>query len=92
MARWQRDEEQKRRLRHAADDAKNSDKGTGRGGRGSGSDTAVDECRNKMIYRVAGYRFDVLLQTHACTSLLFVLFRPGSRYLPFLSTSAFRLL
>ena len=59
MARWHRYETQRSRLRHAAKDAKNGDKGRRReGGRGSRTDTAIDECRNEMIDRVARCRFD----------------------------------
>ena len=46
-------------LRHATEDAKSDDKGSGgRKGRGSRTDTVVDECRNEMVDRVARYRFD----------------------------------
>ena len=57
MARWHRDEAQRSRLRHAAEDAKNGDKGRGGGGKGSRTDTAIDDCRNEMIDGVARYRF-----------------------------------
>ena len=57
MARWHNNEAQRCRLHHAAEDAENGDKGRGGGGRGSRIDTAVDECRNKMIDRVDRYRF-----------------------------------
>ena len=53
-----RDEAQKTRLRDAAEDAKNGDKTRGGGGRGSCSDTAVDDSTNETIDRVARYRFD----------------------------------
>ena len=58
MARWHRDEVQRSRLRQTAEDAKNGDKGRGGGRRGSPTDTAVDECRDEMIDRVARYRLD----------------------------------
>ena len=60
MARWHRDEAQRDRLRHAAEGAKNGDKGRRGGERGGRADTAVDECRNERIDRVAinRYRFD----------------------------------
>ena len=46
-------------LRHATENAKSDDKRRGGGkGRGSRIDTAVDECRNEMVDRVARYRFD----------------------------------
>ena len=51
MARWHRSEAESSWLRHAADDANNDEKGRGGGG------TAVDECRNEMVDRVARYRF-----------------------------------
>ena len=59
MTRWHRDEAESSWLRHTTQDAKNYDKGR-RGGKGGGSrtDTAVDECRNDMVDRVARYRFD----------------------------------
>ena len=66
MARWHGDEAKRSRLRHAAEDTKDGDKGRGGGGTGSCTDTAVDECRNEMIDRVAGYRFDYLLHIFAC--------------------------
>ena len=44
MARWYRDEAQRSWLRHAAEDANSGDKG--RGGGGSRTDTAADDCRN----------------------------------------------
>ena len=53
------DEAESSWLRHATEDAKSDDKGRGGwGGRGSRADTAVDECRNEMVDRVARYRFD----------------------------------
>ena len=52
MARWHRDEAERSRLRHAAEDAKNGDKEGWGGGKGSPTDPAVDECRNEMIERV----------------------------------------
>ena len=58
MARWPRDEAQKRRLRHAAEDAMNGDKERSIGGCDSCTDSAVDEYRNEMIDRVARYRVD----------------------------------
>ena len=59
MARWHRDEAESRWLRHEAEDAKSDDKGKGGGkGRGSRTDTAVDECRNELVDRVARYRFE----------------------------------
>ena len=48
-------------LRHTTEDAKSDGKGkNGVGGRrGSRTDdTAVDECRNEVIYLVAKYRYD----------------------------------
>ena len=46
-------------LRHATEDAKSDDKGRGgEEGRCSRTDTAVDECKNGMVDRVARYRFD----------------------------------
>ena len=56
MTRWHRDEAESSLLRHAAEDTKSDDKG--RGGGGSRTDIAVDECRNEMVDRVARYRFD----------------------------------
>ena len=57
--RWHRDEAESSWLRHATEDAKSEDKGKGGGERrGSLTDTAVDECRNEMVDRVARYRFD----------------------------------
>ena len=60
MTRWHRDEAESSWLRHATEDAKSDDKGRGaRKGKGSRTDTAVDECRNEMMVdRVARYRFD----------------------------------
>ena len=87
MTRWHRDEAQKQsRPRHAAEDAKNGDKGRG-GARGEAQLQlqqllSTNECRNKMIDRVARYvsvRL-ALTQTFACISLSFVLLRPRSRY------------
>ena len=52
--RWHRGEAESSWLRHAAEDAK-SDKGRGGVSR---TDTAVDECKNKIVDRVARYRFD----------------------------------
>ena len=46
-------------LRNATEYVKSNDKGRGDGeGRGSRTDTAVDVGRNKMVDRVARYRFD----------------------------------
>ena len=59
MTRWHRDEADSSWLRHITEDGKSDDKV--RGGdkwRGSSIDTAVDECRNEMVDRVARYRFD----------------------------------
>ena len=59
MTRWHRDEAESSWLRHTTDDAKSDHKGRGRGeGRDSRIDTAVDECRNEMVDRVARYLFD----------------------------------
>ena len=59
MTRWHRDEAESSWLRHASEDGKSNDKGRrGREERGSRTDTAVDECRNEMVDRVATYRFD----------------------------------
>ena len=59
MMRWHRDEAESSWLRHTTEDAKSDDKGRGGGkGRGSRTDTAVDEYRNEMVHRVARYRFD----------------------------------
>ena len=59
MTRWHRDEAESSWLRHTTEDAKSGDKGRERGkGRGSRTDTAVDECRNEMVDRVARYGFD----------------------------------
>ena len=91
MRRWEMDEKQRFRLRHAAEDAKNGDEGRGEGGSGSRTDTAVDGCRNEMINRVANYRVEQFLQCFAGIFLTFVVLRPCSRYLSFLSTKAFRL-
>ena len=56
MVRWHREEESESSwLRHAAEDLKSDDKGKGGG---SCTDTAVGECRNEMMDRVARYRFD----------------------------------
>ena len=61
-----RGEAEKSWLRHAAMDAKSSNKQKpgGRGGRGSRTDTAVDGCRNEMADRVA--RYPVRLISGAC--------------------------
>lgn len=53
MAKWHRGGAERSWLRHAARDAKSSDKG--REG-GSCTNKVVDECRNEMINLVAGYR------------------------------------
>ena len=59
MTRWHRDEAESSWLRHTTEDAKSDDKGRGEEEeRGSRIDTAVDECRNEMVDRVARYRFD----------------------------------
>ena len=59
MARWHKDEAETTWLCHAAKDAKSDDKGKGGAeGGGSRTDTAVDECRNEMVDRVARYRFE----------------------------------
>ena len=57
MTRWHRDEPESSWLRHATEGAR-SDEGRGEGKGGSSSDTAVDECRNQMVDRVARYRFN----------------------------------
>ena len=58
MTRWHRDEAESSSLCHATEDAESDDKGRGaRKARGSRTDTAVDECRNEMVDRVARYRF-----------------------------------
>ena len=54
MTRWHRDEAESSWLHHTTEHAKSDDKGRGGGKvRGSRIDTAVDECRNEMIDRVA---------------------------------------
>ena len=59
MTRWHRDEAESSWLRHATEDAKSDDKGRReRKGRSSRTDTAVDECRNETVGRMARYRFD----------------------------------
>ena len=59
MTRWHRDEAVSSWLRHATENAKSDDKGRrGRQGRGSRTDTAVDECRNEIVGRVARCWFD----------------------------------
>ena len=59
MTRWHRDEAESSWPRHATEDAKSDDKERGWGkGRSSRTDTAVDDCRNEMVDRVARYRFD----------------------------------
>ena len=60
VSRWHRDEAESSWLRHTTEDGPRSDdKGRGRRkGRGCCIDTAVDECRNEMVDRVARYRFD----------------------------------
>ena len=60
MTRWHRGEAEKSWQRLTAEDAKSSNQGKpgGRGGRSSRTDTAVDECRNEMVDRVARYQFD----------------------------------
>ena len=59
MTRWHRDEAESSWLRHVTHGAKRDDKGRGgRKGRGARTDTAIDECRNEMVDRVARYRFD----------------------------------
>ena len=58
MARWHRNEAQRNQLRQGAED---TPRALAKGGGGSRTDThitAVDECRNEMINRVARYRFD----------------------------------
>ena len=59
MTRWHKGEA-KSWLCHAAEDAKSGDKGKPRrrGGGGSRTDTAVGECRNEVVDRVARYQFD----------------------------------
>ena len=57
--RWHRADAESSWLRHATEDAKSDDTGRGwREGRGSRTDTAVDECRNEMVDRVPRYRID----------------------------------
>ena len=59
VTRWHRDEAESSWLRHATEDAKSDDKGRReRKGRSSRTDTAVDECRNETVGRMARYRFD----------------------------------
>ena len=59
MTKWHKDEAESSWPRHATEDAKGDDKGRGRGERGGiRTDTALDECRNEMVDRVATYRFD----------------------------------
>ena len=58
MTRWHRDEAENSWLHHTTEDAKSDDKEGGGGGRDCRIDTAVDECRNEMVDRVARYRFD----------------------------------
>ena len=60
MTRWHRDEAESIWLRHTTEDAKSDGKGMERGGnrRGSRTVTAVDECKNEVVDRVARYRFD----------------------------------
>ena len=60
MTRWHKSEAEKSWLRHAAVDAMSSSKGKPGGvrGRGSRTDTAVDECKNEKVDRVARYRCD----------------------------------
>ena len=60
MTRWHKGEAEKSWRRHAAENAKNGDKGKtwGRGEGSSRTDTAVDESRNEMLDRVARHRFD----------------------------------
>ena len=54
MTRWYRDEAESNRRRCTTEDAKSDDKGRRWGkGRGSRTDTAVEECRNEMVDRVA---------------------------------------
>ena len=63
MTMWHRDEAESSWLRHATENAKSDGKGrVGGEARGSRTDTtAVDECRNEMIDRVASYRFDYIV-------------------------------
>ena len=60
MTRWHRDEVEKSWQRLTAKDTKSSNqrKLEGRGGGSSRTATAVDECRNEMVDRVATYQFD----------------------------------
>ena len=75
MTRWHRDEAESSSLCHATEDAESDDKGRGaRKARGSRTDTAVDECRNEMVDRVARYRFD----SHVELELLVQPPSPGS--------------
>ena len=71
--RWHRDEGQRSRPRHAAEDAKSGDKGRG----SSRTDIAVDECRNEMVDRVVRYRFDQPLHSSSFCSFLVELFNRG---------------
>ena len=66
MMRWHRGEAMRSWLRHPAQDAKGDEKGRGRGSR---TDTAVDERRDETIDRVARYRSDEPLNS---SSFLFV--------------------
>ena len=77
MARWHRDEAQENRLRHASEGAKSGDKGFG-GGRGCNrTDTAVVDCRNERIGRVARYRFDWSLNSSSFCLFVVGLFNGG---------------
>ena len=62
MTRWHRGEAEKSWQHLTAENAKSSNQGKpwGRGGGGGSllTDTAVDECRNEMVDRVARYQFD----------------------------------
>ena len=94
MVRLHRDEAQISRLRHAAEDAKNVNKGRRGGGIDSRTDTAVDQSMQKRIGRSGGHvslGLALIIQIFACRVLSFVLLRPCSRYVSFLNTGAPRL-
>ena len=55
MTRWRTGKAKRKLLRHAVQDAKSGNKGTGGGSR---TDAALDECRNELIDRLARHRSD----------------------------------